>query len=331
MGDEHVQIHHILLTWKWAFNIFRILFLIEKEKVEIIHSFLYGDHYLDAVVFRCSRARVYITVRRNLQHWRKKPWLTLGEKFRNRLTTLVIANSAEARLKAIDMEHIDNDRIIVIPNGIEDVDQSIDEKQSGLFKERIGYMPGDFVIASIANLKPVKRQEDVLRSLNLLRGHHPIIKFVMIGRNDEGYEHKLRELVRQYRLEAQVFFLGFTTHVGELLSFASVSIISSEAEGFPNAILESFLYGVPVIATEVGGNKEVVRHGNNGYLYKVGDIQELANIISKTAADPESLKEMGMRCRRDAAEKYSIRSMIQNYEQVYDRLLENEHHIVERI
>jgi len=105
------------------------------------------------------------------------------------------------------------------------------------------------------------------------------------------------------------------------LSISDVCVLSSSSEGFSNAILEYMAAGRPVVATDVGGAREAIVHGETGYLVPVGDHEQLAQHIVSLLLDQESAGEMGDSGRRRVNEKFSSAKQLQNVESLYTELL----------
>ncbi len=302
-------------------NILKSIKYINMNKIDIVHSFLYGNHYLDFIIFELSKASKYIIVRRNIQHWRKINKIGLLERFRNKRANLVLANSVAAKDVAIRTEGISKDKIKVIYNGIESLEAQTakDILKINEIKKYINYN-NEFIISNIANIKKVKRQEDIIYAMNELINNIKIknIKLILIGRHDEGYEKGINDLIVKYQLEEYVYILGYLENVRALLCLSNITILSSSAESFPNAILESLQSSVPVIATDVGGNREIIKNGVNGFLYNLGDINQLVDKIKIMANNIHPYRD---NCIKTIEGKYDIYKCIEQYQYEYLSLM----------
>jgi glycosyltransferase involved in cell wall biosynthesis len=101
-----------------------------------------------------------------------------------------------------------------------------------------------------------------------------------------------------------------------------VFVLPSKNEGISNTILEALASGLPVIATAVGGNVELVEPGVNGLLVRAGDVAEMAQALLAYSAQPARVAEHGRQARRMAEQRYSIPVMAEAYAAVYERTLE---------
>src|SRR5207247_8999368 len=124
----------------------------------------------------------------------------------------------------------------------------------------------------------------------------------------------------------RLVFTGFRLDVPELLSEVTVSVLPCvSSEGLSNTLLESMAAGVPVVATTVGGNPEVVQDGRTGLLVPPRDPHALANAIGRLLQDPDLASRCGRAGRQRVAEHFSIDQMVSKTERLYLTLLERQH------
>jgi N-acetyl-alpha-D-glucosaminyl L-malate synthase BshA len=164
----------------------------------------------------------------------------------------------------------------------------------------------------------VKRVEDVVEVFALIaRKTNARLVFVGDGPERPRALDRAEELgVRQH-----ILFLGKHASVDELLACADVLLLPSENESFGLAALEGMACGAPVIATAVGGIPEVVTHGENGYLFPVGAVQEMAAAALDILGDAALHKRLAEAGRRTAVERFSASSVVPMYEAHYERVL----------
>jgi glycosyltransferase involved in cell wall biosynthesis len=175
-------------------------------------------------------------------------------------------------------------------------------------------------VTIVANVRhPVKDHPMFLRAARRVRAEFPDAAFVIAGEGE--LMESLRALAAELGIERDVFFTGRCTNVAALLSISDVSVLSSKAEGFSNAILEYMAAARPVVATDVGGAREAVIEGETGYLHSSGDDEMMAARIISLLGEPERAREMGERGRRLVAEKFSCEAQLERTENLYDRLL----------
>jgi glycosyltransferase involved in cell wall biosynthesis len=143
-------------------------------------------------------------------------------------------------------------------------------------------------------------------------------KLVVVG---EGPSRALMEgAIREASLQSRVALLGSRNDVPDMLRMMDVFVLPSLAEGISNTILEAMATGIPVIATRVGGNADLVEDGRTGRLVNAGDWNAMAEHIIAYASDSETTVRHGQAARKRAEQEFGLDAMVQNYASLYDRL-----------
>ena len=122
-------------------------------------------------------------------------------------------------------------------------------------------------------------------------------------------------------LERDTFFIGRCDNVPELLAASDVCVLTSKAEGFSNSILEYMAAARPVVATDVGGAREVIAEGESGHLVASGDDVTFAERVISLLREPEKARAMGRRGREIVEQKFSCAVQLERTQQMYDRAL----------
>ncbi len=141
------------------------------------------------------------------------------------------------------------------------------------------------------------------------------------------FEHGLQTTLIAMRLAERlgvddVFFIGACSDIGDLLALAEVGVLSSSAEGLPNAVLEYMAAARPVVATAVGGVGEAVVDGETGYIVAAGDDRAMAERVISLLEDPELARAMGRRARRRTENQFSGRLLVERTVRLYDSVLD---------
>lgn len=181
---------------------------------------------------------------------------------------------------------------------------------------------GSIVIGIVSRLDPIKRHDLLFQAFSKLDHKKYKLKLVVIGRGSEN--SKLQELAKKLPYSERIKFWGECEEVAKLYRLIDIFVLPSENEGISNTILEAMASGLPVIATKVGGNPELVQHEHTGLLIPPNDCDELVNAlnfyIEKT---PEMRKVHGSNARERAVSKFSLDRMIKQYETLYKSLYFN--------
>jgi glycosyltransferase involved in cell wall biosynthesis len=172
-------------------------------------------------------------------------------------------------------------------------------------------------VAVVANLHPYKRHDVFLRAFRLLLDDVPEARATLAG---QGVERaRLERLAADLGLGSSVTFAGQISDPRPIVAASHVVALTSEHEGFPNALLEAMAQGRPVVSTRVGGVPELVRDGEDGFLTS-GDPAEIAARIRSLLLDPALRDRMGSSARERAA-AFSWDRVVRETEEVYREVL----------
>ncbi len=293
---------------------------LRRQRPEIIHAYLPGGYVLGGVAAWLFRVRVVIASRRGLTSYEVYPnrrWRWLA-RFANRVIDLQLCNSESVRTYAIEREGLDRSRTAVIYNGI-DLPPLAPAPVLPL-----GWRPpGTTVLAAVvANLRAYKGHKTLLEAVAELAHEIPGFRLVLIGDGPE--RGALEAQVRSLQITDRVVFAGSYPGAARLLRAFDFTILASTEEGFPNAVMESMAHAIPVVATAVGGTRELIEHGVTGILVAPSDSKAMAEGIRLMAADAEGRRRMGDASRCRIAEQFGVNRMVEATQTVYQRLTSGE-------
>jgi sugar transferase (PEP-CTERM/EpsH1 system associated) len=179
------------------------------------------------------------------------------------------------------------------------------------------------VIGTVLRMQTVKAPEDLARAFILLRERmpdlFPRLRLVMVG--DGPLKEPVSRMLSEAGVTAQVWLPGAREDVPELMRAMDVFVLPSLAEGICNTILEAMASGLPVIATDVGGNPDLVAVGETGTLVPAGDPQAMAESLVEYVSDAERREREGSAARAGAEKEFSMEAMVRGYMEVYARVL----------
>jgi N-acetyl-alpha-D-glucosaminyl L-malate synthase BshA len=174
------------------------------------------------------------------------------------------------------------------------------------------------ILMHASNFRPVKRVSDVVRIFARVRQEMPC-KLLLVG---EGPERLFaQQLVKELNLQADVRFLGQIDQIESILMCADVFLLPSEQESFGLAALEALACGVPVVGATTGGLPEVVRHGETGYLYPVGEIRDMALAALDILGDDQRYQRFSETARKQATKNFDIKVILPQWEAYYQEVL----------
>ena len=302
------------------FKLWRLAQFFREKNTTIVQTHFRDGSIAGILAARLAGVNVIIGTRRNQGYW-YSPLELIVQKFLNRSTTAFIANSNSTKHYAVASEGIAEAKIQVIYNAIdlERFQHPTNETRNST-RSRLGLSAKTPVIGIVANLRPVKRIDIFLLAARRVMETLPNAKFVVIGEGPE--HHALTSLAENMGLNSSVLFLGSRVDAPDLLPSLDIAVLSSESESFSNSLLEYLAAGLPVVTTDVGGAREVIDNGVNGYIVPVRDHQTLAERILEILISGET--DMGTIGRTIVMERFSISTMLNLTEGLYLSLIEGE-------
>jgi len=278
---------------------------ISENRINVVQTF-FQDPFLLAALIKPFHPIKLIGSFRDLGFWRTK-----AESRKMRLACSFfdgfIANSQAVKAHFVAQDKLTPEKIEVIYNGF-DI-SSLPALQT------YGSLPIE-IVGIVANLnRPVKRVQDFIRAAALVYEKRPETSFLIVGGGH--LQPDLETLATELGIGHCTKFTGMVSNPLDYTATFSVGVITSETEGLCNAIIEYMACGVPVVATRVGGNPELVEDNVNGYLYVSGNYNELAVAIIRLLESREERARIGLENRAKIADKFSIESMIRQTESYY--------------
>ena len=283
-----------------------------RRGVQVAQTYMIDASLVGPPMLRLAGIPTLVS-RRDLGYWYTAAYRSVL-KITSRSVAGYVCNSQAVARVTREAEGVPVDRCHVIYNGLgerSETNDSVPELQS--LKES-----GALIIGLVANIRPIKRVEDIIDAVALLPSSGQEVHVVIIGAGDAA---PLRNRATAAGIGKRVHLLGSRSDVATCLQYVDVGALCSESEGFSNTLLEYMRAGIPSVCTDAGGNPEAIRHGETGFLYPVGDVQELGRALQMLLEDPERRSEMGAMARVEAVERYSTEAMVHAHMDLYRRIL----------
>jgi len=189
----------------------------------------------------------------------------------------------------------------------------------GEARRAFGFLEEDILIGTVGRLDPIKDQRLLLQAFSNLQGDGNKLRLVLVG---DGPERGSLESMREkLSCKDRIVFLGERSDIEYLLPMLDIFVLPSKNEGISNTILEAMATGLPVVATRVGGNPELVIHSKTGLLFPSGDVKGLTEAIDFYVGHEEERRVHGARGRSEAEQRFSLGRMVEEYESLYTSLL----------
>jgi len=308
--------------WLALFNIIRLL---RKIKPDIVHL------NSTKVSILGSLARIFCTypspkfiytahgwVFNEPLSFCRKLFYKYSEKFTSIFKDKVICVSAFDLKTAQKEKIVPRKKLIFIANGITKNNFFSAEEARRRLNE---YLPkkitNTYLIGSIGNFYKTKGFEYFIETINVLIKSEIMVRAVIIGEGDE--RRRLEKLIKKYGLENYIFLPGCIDHAARFLKAFDIYICSSVKEGLSYTIIEAMSAELPIIATEVGGNPELIKHEQTGILIEPANSKLIAVQIKRLLDNHALRDELAVNARRRAEEEFNLEKMVRKTREVYEK------------
>ena len=245
----------------------------------------------------------------------------LLERLLARVTTRLIAVSPQVRDDLVALGVAPAEKFSVVRLGIE-LGERLETAEGGAeARARLGIGADRFVVGWVGRMTGVKRTDDVLEALRLLREREVDAVLLMVGDGPDR-EH-VEQRASELGIVRHCLFLGYQEDVSGWYRAFDAMILPSANEGTPVVAIEGLAAGRPVVATSVGGVPDVVREGVDGFLVPMGDTEALAERLARLANDPELRARMGAAGRESVPSRYAVERLVADVDELYRSLLTN--------
>ncbi len=309
-----------------------LLKLVKKYNVDVIQTHLLRS--LDFLVLSLrlnSGPLVFWTFHNALfdlreDHLTERKWLLkpkrsshhLLYRIGSKLVSGVIAVSEDVRASILEtMPGIPPEKISVIANRV-DISRYGNRSHRGVLRHNLGFGDGDHLMTVVATLKTQKGHTFLLSAMSNIAQTFPQLHLLIAG--DGNLRIELETQVAILNLQDRVHFLGTRSDIPDLLAASDSFILPSLWEGLPMALIEAMASGLPVIATDVSGSRQVMVPGETGLLVKPGDSLVLAGAISSLLSKPEEAQAMGAAARRRVEIHFSAQTQAREYLALYKQV-----------
>lgn len=296
--------------------------IVNEEHYDIVHTHTPIASMISRIATRKITKKTKVFYTAHGFHFFKgapmKNWIIYYpiEKWLSRYTDVLITINNEDYTTAINKKFKTNKIVLINGVGIDlsrFVKQEMDKKTN--IRKNLGYNKEDYILIYVAELSSRKNQTMLINSISKLKDRIPNIRLLLVGKGEKNFDYE--QLIKKFSLEQYIELLGFRDDIPELMAMSDVVVSTSKQEGLPVNIMEAMGIGLPIVATDVRGNRDLVEDGVNGYLVRLGNEELLANRIFKLYNDKSIavlFKENNLRGIR----KYSIEESLAVLEKIYE-------------
>ena len=297
---------------------------LRAQRIQIVHSYNFYANMFAIPAARMARTPVVLASIRD-----RGVYLTPNQKMAQkavcRLADRILVNAESIREWLLEQDYAAS-RISVIKNGV-DMSRYAGTGNSAHIRQELGIPESAPIVVLIARLNPQKGVDEFIRAASLLRTSHPNVRFLIVGAKiqyqegvfsqDRKYLQELQQLAVDLDVGGKVIFAGHRTDTPEILAEAAISVLPSHSEGLSNTLLESMAAGIPTVATNVGGNPELVKDQVNGILIPVKSPEHLAQAMRVILDDPQLASRFGRQAKIMANENFSLEKMTADTQALY--------------
>ena len=322
------------LYWEnlYALNVSRV---IERNNIDLIHAhFAYPEGLVGLLAKRRTGKPLIVTV--HGYDINIVPEIGYGIRLNKKLDILVrmvlkqadaiICVSPELRRKVLKLG-VPKEKLFIVFNGIDlNLYRPPSEKESNEINDirrSLGVNEDDFLILNARHLRPVYGLEYLIKAARLVTENIKNVKFIIAG--DGPLYKQLHNMVCCLGLEKNVRLIGLVPRflMPKLMQASDIYVNTSLSDGMPPSLLEAIACGKPVISFDVGGARDIIDNNINGFLVPVKDYKMLASKIIYLLKNPHFMKNMGLKARKKAEDKFDINKRIDKITSIYEKIMEN--------
>jgi glycosyltransferase involved in cell wall biosynthesis len=293
----------------------RLVRVVRAWKPDVVHSHMVHANLMARVLRLLVPVPVLVSTIHNV--YEGGPLLMAGYRLTNGLVDHMTIISQAAADRFVGERIVPGRLLTVIANGV-DTDRMRNLPPEGRAALRGGMSVGDqeFVWLAVGRFEVAKDYPNMLRAFADVRAREPRAVLVIVGQG--SLQAEAEALTAELGLREAVRFLGARDDVPAVMSAADGYVMSSAWEGMPMVLLEAAAAGLPIVATAVGGNGEVVRDGESGFLVPARDSEVLrAGMLRLMALPEEQRRAMGERGREHVRANYGLQRVAERWERVY--------------
>ncbi len=295
------------------------IFLMYKFRPFIVHFFLPTAYLFGGLLSFLHRPPCMVMSRRSLNGYQlKNPYLTKIEYMLHSRMNVILGNSISV-IKDLLLEGIPSEKVGLIYNGV-DFNYILSTKPKTVTRAQFNIDQNAFVIVCVANLIPYKGHKDLLEAINIIKNDLPgKWRLLLVGR-DTGMKADLITYAETLQITSNILWLGERDDVADIYAASDIGVLCSHEEGFSNSLLEGMANGIPMIATDVGGNSEAIVSGESGIIVPSRSPDQIGNAILKLFSNPLLRKSISSNASLRVRDLFSINLCASKYEKVYSSL-----------
>jgi glycosyltransferase involved in cell wall biosynthesis len=318
---ERLGVKSVIIENKRSYDpvfLANLIGLVRREKIDLIHAYEFVTTFYGAVTAKLTRIPAIGAIH-GKGYFTEKTRRRIAYKIAVGLSSQIVAVSNDLKNYLESELHLKNhDKIMVIPNGI-DINKHTPGKMNPELKRQLGIPDDALVCGTVGALAEVKGFPYLIEAAGKVANVFPNFRLLLVGEGRQ--EAVLKEKILSMGLQKIVIMTGFRSDIPDLLNLFDLYVCSSLSEGLSLSIMEALAAGKPVVATNVGGNPELIIQRENGLLVPPKDPEALADNIIALLRDKVLRDSMSRNGRKLVESKYSLEKMVESYQDLYRKFL----------
>jgi len=288
-------------------------------KFDIVHAHHPKAHNMALIAKIFSKNKPVLIVSRRVIH--KLPNNILAKwKYKTKYIDAYIAVCDYVKNMLVEYG-IEENKVFTVYSGVDKSKYFYKEKDLN-FKRSLGLQENDFVISLIGAFSYDKGQHILISALEILKNKGFNFKVIFAGRNTDS--SKIKEMFSKKLNINDGIFLGLRDDVERILNITDINVNSSMSDALSGSLREALACGIPSVAADIGGNKEILKHGFNGFLFPVGDYISLAEKLEILIKDKDLRNKFSKNSLDIVDEKFTIKSMAEKTLEIYLKFINEE-------
>ncbi len=294
--------------------IWRLKQHIAAIKPDLVQTWTFTANAYGRAAALAAGVRHLVASERCVDSWKRWPQWTIDRRLARRTEAITVNGRG---VRQFYSEHgLPANKLRLIYNGIEPAPAMTVSREQLL--SELGLPAGARLIGAVGPLSPQKRIKDLIWTTDLLKVIRNDVHLLVIG--EAPQRAALERYRRLCKITEHVHFLGARNDVPRLMPHFDLLCLASDREGLPNVVMEAMAAGVPVVATDIWGPRELVVHGETGYLVQVGDRAGMARSANKILDDSALAARLGAAGRQRVGLEFPVETMVEKHAALYREL-----------
>jgi glycosyltransferase involved in cell wall biosynthesis len=292
---------------------------LQQGGFEVVHAFSGSASIYAALAGKLARVPVILGGYR-VEH-KEHGLLAFAHRMIDRFLTGWIVNSRGTADSMVATLGINPQKFFVVYNGIapEAFQSELSRNEA---RHKLGLPESQQVVTKVARMHLQKNHRLFLKMASIVLLSRPDVRFLIAG--DGPLRSELEDYAKSLGVCDRVLFLGIRSDIPDVLAATDVSVLTSDFEGFPNALIEAMCVGIPVVTTDYPGVEELIVDGKAGFITPRNDAAAMAAKVTELLDDAELRKRMGQNGMEIVRERFSPVVMAQNLVSIYERSMNNQ-------